>query len=148
MKPVRSLVQDRDIVVVDVTTTVVRAARTMSERRIGAVPVMDGDRLVGIFTERDVLSRIVAAGVDPASTMVGSVMTTDLIVAEVSETHEACLRRMQQARVRHLLVLEKGRLTGILSMRDLLAVEIEERDQAINQLNAYVYDMPNSNPTG
>ena len=142
MKPIRGLVENRDVAVVDVATSVAQAARIMSEREIGAVPVVEGDRVAGIFTERDVLSRVVAAGVDPAATPVVAVMSTNLVVADIGENHEACLRRMQQSHVRHLLVLRDGRLAGILSMRDLLALEIDERDEAISLLNAYVHYIP------
>lgn len=142
MKPIRPLVENRDVVVVDVATSVAEAARIMSEREVGAVPVVEGDRVAGIFTERDILSRVVAAGVDPASTPVAGVMSTNLVVADIGENHDVCLRRMQQSRVRHLLVLRDGRLSGILSMRDLLALEIDERDEAINLLNAYVHYIP------
>lgn len=142
MKPIRPLVENREVVVVDVGTSVAQAVRIMSERQIGAVPVVDGDRVAGIFTERDVLSRVVAAGVDPTRTPVSSVMSTSLVVADVSEKHDACMRRMQQARVRHLLVLRDGRLAGILSMRDLLALELDEREEAITLLNAYVHYIP------
>src|SRR5688500_14096713 len=105
MKPIRPLVENREVVVVDVGNTIAQAARIMSERQVGAVPVLDGERVAGVFSERDVLSRVVAAGVDPAATPVSSVMTTDLIVADIAENHDVCMRRMQQARVRHLLVL-------------------------------------------
>ena len=142
MKPIKSLVQDREVIVVDVATSVAQAASIMSEHQIGAVPVVEGERVAGIFTERDVLSRVVAAGVDPAVTPVSDVMTTNLVVADIGEPHDVCMRRMQQARVRHLLVLENGRLAGILSLRDLLRVEIDERDEAINLLNAYVHYIP------
>jgi CBS domain-containing protein len=147
MKLIKPLVQNQEMVVVDSATSVVQAARLMSERQIGAVPVVDGERLTGIFTERDVLSRVVSAGVDPAATTVGSVMTTDLVTADSGESNDVCLRRMQQAHVRHLLVLEGGRLVGILSLRDLLSVEIDERDEAINLLNAYVHYIPADTPS-
>jgi len=142
MKPIRPLVENREVVVVDVATSIAQAARIMSERQIGAVPVVDGERVAGIFTERDVLSRVVAAGVDPTKAAVNSVMSTSLVVADINETHDVCMRRMQQARVRHLLVLREGRLAGILSMRDLLAIELDERDEAITLLNAYVHYIP------
>jgi CBS domain-containing protein len=147
MKLIKPLVQNQEMVVVDSATSVVQAARLMSERQIGAVPVVDGERLTGIFTERDVLSRVVSARVDPAATTVGSVMTTDLVIADSGESNDVCLRRMQQAHVRHLLVLEGGRLVGILSLRDLLSVEIDERDEAINLLNAYVHYIPADTPS-
>ena len=71
-----------------------------------------------------------------------AVMSTSLVTADVSEAHDVCMRRMQQARVRHLLVLREGRLAGILSMRDLLALELDDRDEAITLLNAYVHYIP------
>lgn len=142
MKPIRPLVENQDVVVVDMGTSVAQAARIMSECQVGAVPVIDGERVAGIFTERDVLSRVVGAGIDPVATPVSRVMSTSLVVADINDHHEACLRRMQQSRVRHLLVLREGRLAGILSMRDLLALEIDERDEAITLLNAYVHYIP------
>ena len=142
MRPIRPLVSGRDVVVVDIATSVVQAARIMSERQIGAVPVVDGERVAGIFTERDVMARVVAAGVNPAETPVSSVMSTSLVVADVRDTHDVCLRRMQQARVRHLLVLDNGRLAGVLSLRDLLALEIDEKDEEVTLLNAYVHYVP------
>jgi CBS domain-containing protein len=142
MKPIRPLVDNREVVVVDIATSAIQAARVMAERQIGGVPVVDGDRVAGIFTERDLLARVVAAGVDPTTTPVSAVMSTSLVTADVNESHDVCMRRMQQARVRHLLVLRDGRLAGLLSMRDLVALELDERDEAITLLNAYVHYIP------
>jgi CBS domain-containing protein len=94
--------------------------------------------LAGIITERDILARIVAAELDPVATPVAQVMSTELLVAEIGEPWEVCLQRMQQARVRHLIVLDQGRLAGILSLRDLIAVDLDEKAEAISLLNAYV----------
>lgn len=142
MRSVRAIVESRETVTVDPAMSVTEATRVMSRHEIGAVPVVDGDRLAGIFTERDVLARVVAAGVDPVATPIADVMSTRLVVAEIGETYEVCLQRMQQARVRHLIVLEQGRLAGILSLRDLLAVDLDEKDEAIALLNAYVHYIP------
>jgi CBS domain-containing protein len=142
MRPIGPLVAGRDVVVVDMAASVTQAARIMSENQIGAVPVVDGERVAGIFTERDVMSRVVAAGVNPANTPVSAVMSTSLVVADVRDSHDVCLRRMQQARVRHLLVLDNGRLAGVLSLRDLLALELDEKDEAVTLLNAYVHYVP------
>ena len=142
MKPISSLIASRETVVVAGGTSVADAARLMTDHHIGAVPVLEADRVVGIFTERDIMSRVVAAGRDPRRTIVTEVMTTDLIVADVQETYQACLRRMQQARVRHIIVLREGRLAGILSLRDLFACDLDEKEEAINLLNAYVHYIP------
>jgi CBS domain-containing protein len=142
MKPISAVVHGQDTAVVPRQATVVDAVRIMTARNIGAVPVVDDERLVGIFTERDVMARVVAVGLDPKSTLVGDVMSPDLVTADVRDSCDTCLRRLQQARVRHLIVLNEGRLAGILSLRDLLAVDADEKDEAINLLNAYVHYIP------
>src|SRR5919202_5642962 len=93
MKSIRAIIGERDTVTVNRLTSVRDAARLMAERQIGGVPVVDGERLVGIFTERDVMGRVVAAALNPASTPVGDVMSTQLVVAEMSESYESCLNR-------------------------------------------------------
>jgi len=142
MKSIRSIVANRETVTVDSMTSVLDAARVMSARHIGAVPVVDGERLVGIFTERDVMARIVAEARDPHATPIADVMSTDLVVTEINETFDACLARMQQARVRHVLVLDNGRLAGIVSLRDLMAADLDDKEEAISLLNAYVHYIP------
>jgi len=142
MKSIRSIIGERETVTVDSFTSVADAARAMSDRHIGAVPVLDGGRLAGIFTERDIMARVVAHALDPRATPVADVMSTDLVVADIAETNDVCLGRMQQARVRHLLVLDGGRLAGIVSLRDLLAADLVDKDEAITLLNAYVHYIP------
>jgi CBS domain-containing protein len=142
MKSIKAIVADRETVVVDRLTSVIGAVQLMSERQIGAVPVLDGTRLVGIFTERDLMARVVAADRDPKVTTVGDVMSTDLVAGDLAESYETCLIRMQQAHVRHLIVLEDGRLAGIVSLRDLMAADLDDKDEAITLLNAYVHYIP------
>jgi len=142
MKTAKAIVGAQETVVMGPDASVLDAARVMAAHQIGAVPVVDGSRLAGIFTERDILVRVVAAGLDPAATPIAEVMSTQLVTAEAGESHETCLQRMQQARVRHLLVLEGGALAGILSLRDLLALDLHEKDEAIALLNAYVHYIP------
>ena len=140
MKTIRAIVGDRETVTVDRRTSVLDAVQRMAERQIGAVPVVDGDRVVGIFTERDVLMRIVAAERVPAETIIGDVMSTNLVLASDNETYEACLARMQGAGIRHLIVVDaEQHLAGVVSLRDLLAVDIDEKSEAISLLNAYVH---------
>jgi len=110
----------------------------MAARKIGALPVLDGDRLAGIVTERDILVRVVAADLDPVATPVAQIMSAPLLVADIGESCEACMERMQRAHVRHLIVLDQGRLAGILSLRDLMAIDLDEKAETISLLNAYV----------
>ena len=142
MRSVKAILGDRETIVVARSASIADAARLMSAHHIGALPVLDNDRLVGIFTERDVLTRIVAAGRSPETTLVGDAMSTELIVADVNETYEVCLARMQQAHVRHLLALQDGRLAGIVSLRDVLAADVDEKAEELTLLNAYVHYIP------
>lgn len=142
MTSVRKIVASRETVTAGPRASVREAAALMARHHIGALPIVDGDRLVGIFTERDALARVLAAGLDPAATPIADVMSSELVVAEITETYEVCLLRMQQARIRHLIVLEQGRLAGILSLRDLLAVDLSEKTEAVTLLNAYVHYIP------
>ena len=148
MKCVKEIVVGQDLVTVSSLVPVTEAARIMAARDIGAVPIADGGRLVGIFTERDALTRIVAAGLDPASTPIGEVMSSALVVANIDDTCDRCLERMRQAHIRHLIVLDKDRMAGIVSMRDLMAVDLDDKLETITLLNAYVHSVPDhlSNP--
>jgi len=144
MKTIKTcLEQQRPTVTVDVSTSVADAARVMAEHQIGAVPVIAGGRLAGIFSERDVLTRVVAARRDPATTAVREVMSSDLLVAHPEESYCEGLKRMQQAHVRHLIVLDKDEvLVGVVSLRDLMAVDLDEKQEELTMLNAYVHYIP------
>jgi CBS domain-containing protein len=114
----------------------------MTERRVGAVSVLEGTRLVGILSERDIMGRVVARQLDPDRTRVGDVMTRDLVVAQSGDSHEDGLRKMKQAGCRHLPVVEGDRLLGMIAQRDLLAVDLSEKDEEIRWLNAYIHFIP------
>ena len=142
MKSIKAILGARQTWTVERSASVADAAKFMAEHQVGAVPVVEDNRLVGVFSERDVLTRVVAAALPPATTRVGDVMSSNLIVAEANEDYEVCLSRMQQAHVRHLIILEKGALAGIASMRDVLAADLDEKAEAITLLNAYVHYIP------
>ena len=137
-----AFIRGQQLSAVGPSSSVFEAARLMTERGIGAVPVVDGDRLAGIFTERDLMTRVVAAGLDPSQTSIRDVMSTDLVVADAAEGCEEALARLQRARVRHLLVLKEGRLAGIVSLRDLIDRELADKDETLALLNAYVHYIP------
>jgi CBS domain-containing protein len=135
----RQFIESRPVYTVERGTSVQAAAAFMSEHNIGAVAVMDGTRLVGIFSERDVINRVVAKERDPGRTMVGDVMTKDIVVATVDESHDSCLRKMRKASCRHLPIVDGESLVGFISLRDLLQVEISEKDDALEFLNNYMF---------
>ena len=142
IKTIGSLVAGRDTYHVDGGLSIRDASRYMTERRIGAVAVLDGDRLAGIVSERDIMGRVVAAGRDLDQTRVRDVMTRDLVVARAGDSHEDGLRMMKQAGCRHLPVVEGDRLVGIVSQRDLLQIDLSEKDEEIRWLNAYIHFIP------
>ena len=105
---------------VDTSSTVVEAARLMKEADVGPIPVVDGDRLVGIVTDRDIAIRVVAEGKDPQSVTVGEIASKDLVTVDPQQELDEALRLMAQHQVRRLPVVEEdGRLVGILAQADV-----------------------------
>jgi CBS domain-containing protein len=150
MKTIGSIVKDslRELYTVSAEDTVQSAVLYMTSRNIGAVTVVDGNRVVGLFSERDLMKRVVAEGRDPASVCVREVMTTDLTIASPGESYEEGLRKMQQARCRHLPILENNCFVGLISLRDLLLVDADEKAEEIRMLNTYINYLPPSLANG
>jgi len=142
MKTVRNLVAGRDVYAIQRDITVQEAAAYMASKHVGAIAVLEGTRLVGIFSERDVITRVIACGSNPEATKVEDVMTKDLVVAEADESCESCLWKMKQAACRHLPIVEEDRLLGVISLRDLLMVEIDEKAENIEFLHNYLFTLP------
>jgi CBS domain-containing protein len=128
-----------DVATVDGKTAVLDAAKTMNQRRIGAVVVTDGDRVVGIFTERDILNRIVAAGKDPKTTRIEEVMTSPMACCRRDTRLTECRTVMTQKRIRHLPVVEEGKLFGLISAGDIVAGEVADQQATIEYLHEYLY---------
>jgi signal-transduction protein with cAMP-binding, CBS, and nucleotidyltransferase domain len=93
-------------------------------------------------SERDVIQRVVADKLDPGTIQVEEIMTRELVVADASETEESCLRKMKAAHCRHLPVVSGETLVGILSLRDLLQVELTEREEKLEFLTSYMFHLP------
>ena len=118
--------------------TVAAAAKEMDSHKVGATLVMDGGRLVGIFTERDVLSRVVAAGLDPATTPMERVMTRNPITVASTTTIEDVMALFTAKRFRHLPVVDDGRLVGLISIGDILRRMVETHRHEAEQLKQYI----------
>lgn len=129
-----------DVVTADVGQTVLEAAQLMNTRSIGAVVVTEGGTMCGIFTERDVLRRVVAESRDPRTTRVSEVMTTRVVTTSDQTTIEECAELMTMRRIRHLPVMAGGQLTGMVTIGDLLAWQTAEQAATITQLNSFIYD--------
>lgn len=144
MKTIGAIVKDsnRNLYIISADDTAYQAARYMAERNIGAVAVAEGARVVGLFSERDLMKRVVAEGRNPQEVKVSDVMTTELTIASPDESYEEGLRKMQQARCRHLPILEQTVFIGLISLRDLLKVDADEKAEEIRMLNTYINYVP------
>ena len=143
MPIVRDLLDRKGTAVVSVPpdTSVLDAATLMNERGIGAVLVLDANEPAGIFTERDVLRRVVAAQRDPATTTVGEVMTTRLISCSPDTPLSECASMMSTRRIRHMPVVGSSGLAGLVTSGDLLAFQLDDQAATIQHLNSYLYDV-------
>lgn len=127
------------VVHIDADANVLDAAELMNQNRIGGLVVTRGEKVVGIFTERDILCRVVAAGRDPAQTRVYDVMTAPVAVCAPDTTRAECRAVMRDRRIRHLPVVQDEQLVGIVSIGDILADAEAEQQQTIRYLHEYLY---------
>ena len=126
------------IVMVSSDASVMEAVRTMSEESIGAVVVKEGNRLVGIFSERDLMLRVVSEKRDPERTPIQDVMTSPVETIHRDSTVDDALKFMLEKHIRHLPILDRdGRVSGMISMRSLLHEKVQELTDQLDSLEAY-----------
>jgi len=142
MKTLRQIMRHGFIFTHQRTATVADACRTMAAHNVGIVAIVDGERLCGVFSERDVVRRVVDRRLEAARTRLGDVMTSDLVVADVDEDYQSAMSKMDQANIRHLPVVSGDRFLSMLSIRDLMRVAIEDRGAEIEYLKEYLYQVP------
>lgn len=137
---VQAILEDKghEVVTVEASATALEAVARMNEAGIGSVVVVDGDRTVGIFSERDVLVRIVSRRRDPATTPVKEVMTTTVVSIGPQTTVGEAMHIITERRCRHLPVFEGGRLVGMISAGDLTRWVVRDQEGRINDLETYV----------
>jgi CBS domain-containing protein len=137
-KIVPDVVRDQKLAQVPETMTVREAASLMSGRHIGAVMVMDGLRLTGIFTERDLMGRVVAPGLDPNTTRLAQVMTRNPDTIGADDTALDALQMMRKSGYRHLPVAKDGRIVGMISVRDLYSTVLDELEEDLKDRDAFI----------
>jgi CBS domain-containing protein len=140
MKRVRDILEAKGHQVWSVgpEATVFDALRLMAEKEIGALTVMDGDRLVGIISERDYARKVILLGRASATTAVKEIMTTPVICAHLEQSIEECMAVVTEKRVRHLPVIEEGKIVGLISIGDLVKSIIDNQKFIIEQLERYI----------
>ncbi|MFO1283629.1 MAG: CBS domain-containing protein [Burkholderiales bacterium] len=125
-QPIRSVMRRRGIIKAPPDATVRRAAKLMAARNTGAVLVAKNDRLVGIFTERDAVFRVIALGLDPGKTTIAEVMTRDPKTIGPNRSFGHALAVMHDQGFRHLPVIEKGKIVGLVSARSAMDPDLED----------------------
>jgi CBS domain-containing protein len=142
MAYIYDLIKDQETYRADVSQSVLELVQAMVDRNIGAVPVLRDGELVGIFSERDLMRRVVAAGLNPATTHVSEVMTDDPLTVGPNEDVETCMILMRRHGFRHLPICEGKLLKGLVSLRDIMLHDLNEKDHDIRMMRAYIQASP------
>ena len=139
MENIKELLAKRELYTVNLGTTIKDVVFYMAEKGVGLVPIMDSGKLIGVFSERDLVKRVIAKNKNLEETKVEDVMSTKLVIADVNEANESVLAKMKEANTRHILVIENEKLLGVLSMRDLLELDLSVCKMTVEVLNKYIY---------
>ena len=139
MSRVKDVLAQRELYSVEPQMTVAEVAHRMAELHVGAILVMDGRELKGIFSERDFLVRVVVGGRDPIATTVSEVMTTNVFAIDAAVAMEEAMETMRVHNCRHLPVTDEGRVVAFLSMRDLMNFALEQKTEELHHMRAYIH---------
>jgi CBS domain-containing protein len=139
MSQVRDVLAPRELYSVEPHLTVAEVAHRMAELNVGAILVMAGGELKGIFSERDFLVRVIVGGRDPNATAVGEVMTSSVFTIDASVGMEEAMETMRVHNCRHLPVTDEGRVVAFLSMRDLMNFALEQKTEELHHMRAYIH---------
>ncbi len=140
MRTVKQLLDDKGhhVWTVSPDASVFDAIKMMAEKGVGALVVTDGDRPVGIVSERDYARKVILQGRSSQATAIKEIMTTAVIYARLDQTVEECMAVMTEKRIRHLPVMEEGKLVGVISIGDLVKAIIADQQFVIEQLAHYI----------
>ncbi len=127
-----------EVISISPAATVLDALKLMAQHNVGGVLVLDGERLAGIFTERDYARKIVLKGKTSADSKISEVMVTELVTVTPDDDTTRCMRLMTDKSIRHLPVLEAGKLVGLVSIGDIVKAVIEEQQSTIEHLEKYI----------
>ncbi len=139
MSTVHDIVHDRDLYKVAEFDTVAHVARQMADLHVGAILVLNGETLRGIFSERDLMKRVVLEHLDPETTPVRNVMSTDVVSVDELASADDAMELMQSHNCRHLPVTRGSHVVGFLSMRDLMNFELARKTEELHHMRAYIH---------
>jgi CBS domain-containing protein len=138
MSRVRDIVHNRELFSVEESETVAGVARRMSELHVGAIVVLKMGELSGVFSERDLMKRVVLERLDPEQTQVSQVMSTSLATIDELASIEDAMGAMQAHNCRHLPVIRGSRVVAFLSMRDVMNYELVRKTEELHHMRAYI----------
>lgn len=139
MENIKEILHNREIFTVEKGSSIKDVVYYMAEKKVGLVPVMEDGKLVGVFSERDLVRRVIALNRSLDETKVEDVMSTKLLIADIGEASESVLAKMKEANTRHILIIENEKLVGVLAMRDLLELDLSATKRTVEVLNNYIY---------
>lgn len=139
MESIKDILKGREVFTVQSGLSIKETVNYMANKAVGLVPVMKENKLVGVFSERDLVNRVIAKDKDMNSTFVDDVMSTDLVIGKIDESNESVLAKMKEAKTRHILIIENDKLIGVLSLRDLLEIDLNHCKTTVEVLNNYIY---------
>jgi CBS domain-containing protein len=130
--------KDKDVWSIEPEEPVLEAIQMMADKHIGALPVIRGEELIGIVSERDYARKVILMGRSSSDTPVWQIMSSPVTTVSPDESVHRCMEIMTEKRIRHLPVVERGKMIGIISIGDLVKAVIEEQQQTIDQLERYI----------
>ncbi len=126
------------VLTVNGSVSVLEAIKTMAEANIGALVIQEDERPVGMFTERDYMKKIALKGRSSATTIVADVMSSPLITVDIGESVQVAMETMTHCRCRHLVVMDKESMAGIISLRDTVKHMLQDKEAEVEQLSSYI----------
>lgn len=120
MSHLKNLIKETEVITLPPSANVLDASKKMTECRIGSILVVEGDSLIGIFTERDLLNRVVSTGLPPQATLLSQVMSKNVRTVSLGDSVESVFQRMEETKCRHIPVVDGTKLVGVVTMRNIL----------------------------
>ena len=139
MDSITDILKGREVYTIQSGSSIKETVKYMASKGVGLVPVMKDDKLIGVFSERDLVNRVVAKEVDLNSSLVDEVMSKNLVIGKIDESNESVLAKMKEAKTRHILIINDEKLVGVLSIRDLLEIDLNQCKTTVEVLNNYIY---------
>jgi len=139
MESIVDILKGREVYTVQSGLSIKETVKYMASKGVGLVPVMKDDKLIGVFSERDLVKRVIAENKNLESTLIDEVMSTSLVISKIDESNESILAKMKEAKTRHILIIDNEKLIGVLSLRDLLEIDLNQCKTTVEVLNNYIY---------